>query len=89
MTTYFLTVAILIGIALYIIVAQRNLIKLTMGISMLASTINLFLIVLGYPALTLASIIIVAVLALMLTLIVRIYRHTGSIDSKESRLMKG
>lgn len=40
-------------------------------------------------ALTLTSIVItVAVLALMLTLIIRIYRHTGSIDSKESRLMK-
>jgi len=108
---HFLTVAVLIGIALYIIMTQRNLIKLTMGMSILASAVNLFLIALGYraggtapiythapvevmvlpvpQALTLTSIVItVAVLALMLTLIIRIYRHTGSIDSKESRLMK-
>lgn len=108
---HFFAVAALMGIALYIIMTQRNLIKLTMGMSILASAVNLFLIALGYraggtapiythapgevmvlpvpQALTLTSIVItVAVLALMLTLIMRIYRHTGSIDSKESRLMK-
>jgi len=44
----FLAVAVLIGIAFYIIVSQRNLIKLVMGFSILASGINLFLITLGY-----------------------------------------
>lgn len=41
---HFFAVAALIGIALYIIMAQRNLIKLAMGMSILASAINLFLI---------------------------------------------
>ncbi len=108
----FLAVAALVGIALYIIVSQKNLIKLVMGISILASGVNLFLITLGYreggvapiytyapsgimvlpvpQALTLTSIVIaVATLALMLSMIVRTYRHTGSIDSEESRTMKG
>jgi len=41
-------------------------------------------------ALTLTSIVInVAVLALMLTMVVHIYRHTGDIDSKKSRRLKG
>ena len=107
-----LAVAALIGIALYIIMSQRNLIKLVMGISILTSGVNLFLVALGYreggvapiytnapdgimvlpvpQALTLTSIVIaVATLALMLSMIMRIYRHTGSIDSEESRTMKG
>jgi multicomponent Na+:H+ antiporter subunit C len=41
-------------------------------------------------ALTLTSIVInVAVLALMLTIVIRIYRHTGSLDSEKSRKLKG
>ena len=108
----FLAVAALIGIALYIILSQRNLIKLVMGISILAAGVNLFLVTLGYreggvapsythappgimvlpvpQALTLTSIVIaVSILALMLSMIIHTYRHTGSIDSEESRTMKG
>lgn len=94
------------------IIAQKNLIKIVMGISILASGVNLFLITLGYreggvapiytgapqelmvlpvpQALTLTSIVIaVATLALMLSMVIHTYRHTGSIDSEESRTMKG
>jgi len=108
----FLAAVLLVGIALYIIVFRRNLIKLVMGIAILSSGINLFLVSLGYrtggvapiytdvpegpmvlpvpQALTLTSIVIsVAVLALMLTLVVHIYRHTGDIDAKKSRILKG
>jgi len=108
----FLAVAAMIGIAFYIIVSQRNLIKLVMGLSILASGVNLFLITLGYreggiapvythaptermvlpipQALTLTSIVIaVACLALMLSMVVHIYRHTGDIDAEKSRQMKG
>jgi len=108
----FLAVAMLIGIAFYIILSQRNLIKLVMGLGILASGVNLFLVTLGYreggvapiytnvpiekmvlpvpQALTLTSIVIaVATLALMLSMVVHIYRHTGSIDSEKSRTMKG
>jgi len=41
-------------------------------------------------ALTLTSIVInVAVLALMLTMVIQIHRHTGSLDSEKSRKLKG
>lgn len=108
----FIAVAALVSISLYMIVAQKNLIKIVMGISILASGVNLFLITLGYreggiapiytgasqelmvlpvpQALTLTSIVIaVATLALMLSMVIHTYRHTGSIDSEESRIMKG
>ncbi len=108
----FVAAALLVGISLYIIIFKRNLIKLIMGISMMASGVNLFLVALGYraegnapiytevpagrmvlpvpQALTLTSIVInVAVLALMLTMVIQIYRHTGSLDAEKSRRMKG
>jgi multicomponent Na+:H+ antiporter subunit C len=108
----FIAVALMVAIAFTMIITQRNLIKLVMGISILGSAVNLFLITLGYreggvapvythapdgvmvlpvpQALTLTSIVIaVSVLALMLAMVVHIYRHTGSIDSKESRMLKG
>jgi len=41
-------------------------------------------------ALNLTSIVInVAVLALMLTMVIQIHRHTGSLDSEKSRKLKG
>ena len=108
----FVAVAVLVGISFYIILSQRNLIKVVMGISILASAVNLFLITLGYreggvapiythapteimvlpvpQALTLTSIVIaVSILALMLSMVIHTYRHTGSLDSEESRTMKG
>jgi multicomponent Na+:H+ antiporter subunit C len=108
----FLAAALLVGIALYIMLFKRNLIKLIMGVAMLASGVNLFIVALGYraggnapiytdvppgpmvlsvpQALTLTSIVInVAVLALMLTMVVHIYRHTGDIDSEKSRKLRG
>jgi len=108
----FLAAALLMGISVYILIFKRNLIKLIMGIAMMASGVNLFLVALGYraggnapiytdvpegpmvlpvpQALTLTSIVInVAVLALMLTIVIRIYRHTGSLDSEKSRKLKG
>lgn len=108
----FVAVALLAIIGLYIMVTQRNLIKVVMGIAILQSAVNLLLISLGYrdggaapgfthasgthlvlpvpQALTLTSIVIgVATTALMLTLVVLIYRHTGETDSEKSRRVKG
>ena len=108
----FLAAALLAAISFYIIIFKKNLIKLIMGIAMMASAVNLFLVALGYraggnapiytdvpegpmvlpvpQALTLTDIVInVAVLALMLTMVIQIYRHTGSLDSEESRKLKG
>lgn len=108
----FLAVAALIGVALYIMMSQRNLIKIVMGVVILESAVNLFLVALGYreggiapiftnapgtlmvlpvpQALTLTSIVIgVATTALMLSLIMLIYRHTGETDAEKSRRVKG
>jgi len=108
----FLAAALLVGVSFYILIFKRNLIKLIMGIAILASGVNLFLVALGYraggnapiytdvpegpmvlpvpQALTLTSIVInVAVLALMLTMVMLIYRHTGDMDSEKSRILKG
>lgn len=108
----FLAAALLAGVSFYIIIFKKNLIKLIMGIGMMASAVNLFIVALGYraggnapiytdvpegpmvlsvpQALTLTSIVInVAVLALMLSMVIQIYRHTGSLDSEKSRRLKG
>lgn len=110
----FIAVMALIGIGLYAILFRRNLIKIVIGISILESGVNLFLITLGYrkggfapiytqapekamgkmvlpvpQALTLTSIVIgVAVLALMLSLVIHIYRHYGTLDSRKVRRLK-
>lgn len=108
----FLAVAALICVALYIMMSQRNLIKVVMGVVILESAVNLFLVTLGYreggvapiftnapgtlmvlpvpQALTLTSIVIgVATTALMLSMIMLIYRHTGETDAEKSRRVKG
>ncbi len=102
----FIAVAALIMIGLYAVIFKRNLIKMVIGITLIESGVNLFLITLGYrerstapiytnspggimslpvpQALTLTSIVIgVAVLALMLSLIIHIYRHYGTLDVRK------
>lgn len=44
----YLTVAAIIGIGLYICMFKSNLIKIVMGIALIESGVNLFLITLGY-----------------------------------------
>ena len=102
----FIAVALLIMIGLYAVIFKRNLIKIVIGITLIESGVNLFLITLGYrengiapihtgnptgimslpvpQALTLTSIVIgVAVLALMLSLIIHIYRQYGTLDVRK------
>ncbi len=108
----FFAVAALVLVALYIMMSQRNLIKIVMGVAILEAAVNLFMVTLGYrqggiapiftdapgtlmvlpvpQALTLTSIVIgVATTALMLTMIMLIYRHTGETDAEKSRRVKG
>jgi multicomponent Na+:H+ antiporter subunit C len=112
----FITVAVLIIIGLYAVLARRNLIKIVIGISIIENGVNLFLITLGYragglapiytslpegtsipsgmvapipQALTLTSIVIgVAVLALMLSLVMHIYKHYNTLDPRRIRRLK-
>lgn len=101
----YIAVAALIIIGLYAVIFRKNLIKMLIGVTIIESGVNLFLITLGYreggiapiftsapdpnnimtypvpQALTLTSIVIgVAVLALMLSFIIHMYRHTKSLD---------
>ena len=102
---YFAVVALIL-IGLYAVIFKRNLIKIVIGITLIESGVNLFLITLAFRkdsiapiyhgsgsrlmslpvphALTLTSIVIgVAVLALMLSLVIHIYKHYGTLDSKK------
>ena len=44
----FVASALLLGVAFYIVIFRKNLIKLIMGIAMMASGVNLFIVALGY-----------------------------------------
>jgi multicomponent Na+:H+ antiporter subunit C len=95
----------LIFIGLFIMLVKRNLIKVIIGLSILETGVNLFLIAVGYiskgtapifskssiensrmvdpvpQALVLTAIVIgVAVLALALSLAIRLYHHYGVLD---------
>ena len=112
----FYAVIIIIAIGLYTVAFKRNLVKIAMGITIIQSGVNLFLITLGYredglapifthlpkdttipegmvlpvpQALTLTSIVIgVAVLALILSLIMTIYKEYGTLDTLKMRRLK-
>jgi multicomponent Na+:H+ antiporter subunit C len=112
----FLAVVALIIIGLYAVVFRRNLIKIVIGITIVQSGVNLFLITLGYreggvapiytslpagtiypaemvfpvpQALTLTSIVIgLAVLALMLSLVIHIFRQYGTLDTYKTRRLR-
>ncbi|MBN2065670.1 MAG: cation:proton antiporter subunit C [Candidatus Thermoplasmatota archaeon] len=107
----YLAVVALVLIGLYALLFKRNLIKMVIGVTLIESGVNLFLITLGYrensiapiytgspggimslpvpQALTLTSIVIgVAVLALMLSLVIHIYRHYGTLDVRKIRRLK-
>ena len=107
----YIAAAGLVIIGLYAMIFKRNLIKMVIGITLIESGVNLFLITLGYregsiapiytsspggimalpvpQALTLTSIVIgVAVLALMLSLVIHIYRHYGTLDVRKMRRLK-
>ena len=95
----------LVFIGLFIMLGKRNLIKVIIGLSLLETGVNLFLIAIGYiskgtapiftkpgveegpmvdpvpQALVLTAIVIgVAVLALALSLAIKLYRHYGVLD---------
>ena len=118
----FIAVVAMIFIGLYAVLFKRNLIKMVIGIIIIESGVNLFLITLGYrwfgengsvvpiftsapseaisnapesmvlpvpQALTLTSIVIgVAVLALMLSLVMHIYKQYGTLDVRKIRRLK-
>jgi multicomponent Na+:H+ antiporter subunit C len=106
--TFYIGAFGLILIGLYIILVKHNLIKVIIGLAILDTGVNLFLICVGYiaegtapifsgsgtnaqqmvdpvpQALVLTAIVIgVAVLALALSLAVRLYHHYGTLNLRE------
>jgi multicomponent Na+:H+ antiporter subunit C len=110
--SYFV-VALLALMALFAIVTQKNMIKLCVAIAILGSSVNLFLVLLGYrhggeipiyflkgagetmvlptpQCLTLTAIVIaLATTALMLSLIILLHKHYGTLDIDEIRRLRG
>lgn len=103
----------LIFIGLYILLVKRNLIKVIIGLSILETGVNLFLISVGYisngtapifsktslntskmvdpvpQALVLTAIVIgLAVLALALSLSVRLYKHYNTLNLQKIKEQK-
>ena len=103
----------LIFIGLFIILVKHNLIKVIIGLSILETGVNLFLVSVGYlskgtapifersmsgpqrmvdpvpQALVLTAIVIgVAVLALALSLAIRLYHHYGVLDLRKIKEQK-
>jgi multicomponent Na+:H+ antiporter subunit C len=109
----YIVVALLVLMALYTILTQKNLIKICIAVAILGSSVNLFLVLLGYrdggsipvyylkgmekgmvlptpQCLTLTAIVIaLATTALMLSLIILIHRHYGTLDIDEIRRLRG
>lgn len=106
--SYYIGAFGLIIIGLLIILIKHNLIKVILGISIMETGVNLFLISVGYiskgtapifskpgveskilvdpvpQALVLTAIVIgVAVLALALSLAIRLYKHYGTLDLRK------
>ncbi|MBN2213590.1 MAG: NADH-quinone oxidoreductase subunit K [Bacteroidales bacterium] len=110
---YYIGAFSLIFIGLFIVLAKKNLIKVIIGLSIVDTGINLFLITLGYirggtapvfskpglkaenmvdpvpQALVLTAIVIgVAVLALALTLAIKLYKHYGTLNLRKIKEQK-
>jgi NADH:ubiquinone oxidoreductase subunit K len=91
-------VAALIFIGLYCLLTMRNLIKLLIGVEIIAKGLSLALISTGFvrkniliaQSLTITFIVIeVAVVATALAIIINIYRHTKSLDIRKLTKLKG
>jgi multisubunit Na+/H+ antiporter MnhC subunit len=87
----------LTGIGLYCLFTKQNLVKMVIGIEIMAKAATLCFIAAGYyqgdlttaQALVITAILIeVVVTALMLSLIVNAYRHTGSASTKSLRRLR-
>lgn len=90
--------ALLVFIGLYCLLSMRNLIKLLIGVEVIAKGITLALIatsnargfILTGQSLTITFIVIeVSVVAVALAIIINVYRHTGSLDVKKLTKLKG
>jgi NADH:ubiquinone oxidoreductase subunit K len=89
---------ILIMLGLYCLLSMRNLIKLLIGIEIIAKGVLLALISASYAhgviltgqSLAITFIVVeVSVVAVALALVINLFRHTGSLDVKKLTKLKG
>jgi multisubunit Na+/H+ antiporter MnhC subunit len=90
--------ALLIGIGLYGLLTMKNTVKLLIGIEIIAKGVTLALVSTGFAkanlmlaqSLVISVIVVdVAVLATALAIIIRINRHTKSLDVRTLTRLKG
>ena len=90
--------ALLIAMGFYYILFTRNLIRILLGLEILTKAVTLAIIVIGYVtgniagAQSIAIIIItieVFVIAVAAAVIIRIYKHTDSLDPRKIMNLKG
>ncbi len=91
-------VAILVGLGIYCLLTMKNLIKLFIGIEVIAKGITLALIATGFgknniliaQSLAISFIVVeVSVVATALAIIINIYRHTKSLDIRKLTKLRG
>jgi multisubunit Na+/H+ antiporter MnhC subunit len=90
--------ALLIGIGLYCLLTMKNMVKLLIGIEIIAKGITLALVATGFAknnlllaqSLVISVIVVdVAVIATALAIIIKINRHTKSLDVRTLTKLKG
>jgi NADH-quinone oxidoreductase subunit K len=95
---YMAFAAVLVFVGIYCLLAMRNLIRLFIGIEIIAKGVSLALVATGFvkkniliaQALTVTFIVIeVSVVATALAIIINVYRHTGSLDIRKLSKLKG
>jgi len=91
-------IVVLIGIGVYCLLARRNIIQLLIGIEVIAKGVTLSFILGGFfqgneqiaQAIVITIILIeVITMAVAMSLAVMSHRHTGSLDIKDLRRLRG
>jgi NADH-quinone oxidoreductase subunit K len=99
MTTFFIVaIALMLLTGIYSLVVSRNLIRVLISLEVLTKSATLAIILAGYLnremglaqafAITL-TVIEVVVIAIAAGIIIGIYKHTGSLDTKNIKNLKG
>jgi len=95
---YMVAIVVLIGIGVYCLLARRNIIQLLIGIEVIAKGVTLSFILGGFfqgneqiaQAIVITIILVeVITMAVAMSLAVMAHRHTGSLDIKDLRRLRG
>jgi NADH:ubiquinone oxidoreductase subunit K len=96
--TYFIFVGLLFFIGLYCLLTSRNLIKLLIGLEIMAKSAVLSFIVAGWArgesfvsqSVVITFIVIeVSIVAVALALVINVYKNTGNLDIRSLARLKG